>query len=85
MGLGTVAVFSVLLAAIPLSTFFAILHGKADGLLSTVLGQPQVTDSTRLILAGAIGVVLVNLVVAAFLVAAWREPVAPRTERAKED
>lgn len=84
MGVGTVAVFSVLLAAIPLSTFFATINGKLDATLAPILGHTQITDSNRLILAGIIGVVSVNLVVAAFLVAAWREPVSP-PQRPKED
>lgn len=88
MGVGTVAVFSVLLAAIPLSAFFATINGKLDAIIAPLLGQTLLTDSNRLILAGIIGVLLVNLVVAAFLVAAWREPVPPSstaTQRPKED
>ncbi len=87
MGVGTVAVFSVLLAAIPLSAFFATINGKLDATLAPFLGQTQITDSNRLILAGIIGVVSVNLIVAAFLVAAWREPVPPSsaTQRPKDD
>ena len=86
MGVGTVAIFSVLLAAIPLTTFFGVLHGRADILLATLLGQSQVSDSARLAFAGIIGVVSVNLVVAAFIVAAWREPTGtPPTEDAKKE
>ena len=88
MGVGTVAVFSVLLAAIPLSAFFATINGKLDATLAPLLGQTLITDSNRLILAGIIGVVSVNLVVAAFLVAAWREPVPPPSsaaQRPKDD
>jgi len=84
MGVGTVAVFSVLLAAIPLSAFFATINGKLDATLGSILGPDQITDSNRLTLAGIIGVVSVNLVLAAFLVAVWREPVPP-PEREKED
>ncbi len=82
MGLATVAVFSILLAAIPLSTFFAVLHGRADALLAAT--SLPLTDSTRLVAAGVTGVVAVNLVVAAFLVAAFAEP-TPAPQRAKKD
>jgi VMA21-like domain len=87
MGVGTVAVFSVLLAAIPLSAFFATINGNLDATLAPLLGPTQNTDSNRLIFAGIIGVISVNLVVAAFLVAAWREPVPPSStaQRPKED
>jgi hypothetical protein len=87
MGVGTVAIFSVLLAAIPLSAFFATINGKLDATLAVFLGQPQISDNTRLVSSAIIGVVLVNLVVAAFLVAAWREPVPPSSsqQRSKKD
>ena len=80
------AIFAVLLAAIPLSSFFAVLHGKADGLFATLLGQEQITENTRLVFAAITGVILVNLVVAAFLIAAWREqPDSEAAQRKKKD
>ncbi len=82
MGLATLAVFSFLLAAIPLSTFFAVLHGWGDPLLAAL--SLSLTDTTRLVAAGVTGVVAVNLVLAAFVVAAWVEP-APPPPRAKDD
>ena len=85
MGLGVVAVFSVLLVAIPLSSFFAILHGRFDEPIATLLGQSPLNDTSRLVFAGLAGVVSVNLIVAAFLIAAWSESVPPQEERAKEE
>lgn len=86
MGVATVTVFSLLLAAIPLSAFFAATQGWLDPAYAALLGGQAITKSSRLILAGLTGVVFVNLVVAAFLVAAWLEPV-PSTDdaRAKKD
>ena len=81
MGVGTVAIFSILLIAIPLGTFFAVLHGTID----SYIGLDTLSDSNRLIFAGIIGVVSVNLVVAAFLIAAWREPVPPSTTSSKKE
>ena len=74
MGVGTVVVFSVLLAVIPLSAFFAVTQGRLDSVFAALLGT-ALNTSTRLVLAGVTGVACVNLVVAAFLVSAWREPV----------
>ena len=84
MGVGTVLVYSILLAVIPLSAFFAVTQGLLDSVFAALLGT-ALTTSTRLVLAGVTGVVCVNLVVAAFLVSAWREPVPPAAsqQRAK--
>ena len=74
MGVGTVGLFSALLAVVPLAVFFAAKHGGMDAALGAVLGADNLTDSSRLIVSGVLGVVCVNLVVALFLVVAWQEP-----------
>ena len=85
MGVATVAVFSLLLAVIPLSVFHAATQGRLDAVYEAILGAQPITPSSRLILAGVTGVVFVNLVVAAFLVAAWLEPAPRDAERTKDD
>ena len=77
MGVATVATFSVLLAAIPLAAFYAAAHGALDPAFRALLGSAASVDANRPVLSGVAAVVCVNLVVAAFLVAAWMEPAHP--------
>ena len=82
MALGTLLLYSLFMFAAPLGTFFSISHGLLDSYITPALGQEFVTRN-RLSLAGGLSVIAVNIVLGAFIVAAWREPVAPKNH--KED
>jgi len=81
MGLSTVSIFATLLAVLPLAAFYAMNHGAFDSLLGAVLGPGNVTSSSRLVSSGILGVVCVNIIVAGFLIAAWREPTPPYAKK----
>lgn len=61
--------FSLLMAAVPLSAFNAAWQGRLDGLLQPIFG-PQLLSQQRLAIAGGLGVLGVNFVIAAFVLAA---------------
>lgn len=83
MALGTLVLFSLLMVVLPLSTFFSTWKGRWDGVLQPVLGQ-QLLEDNRLAVAGVLGVLGVNLVLAAFVAAAWLER-PPPAENHKEE
>lgn len=72
----TLLLFSLLMITVPLVTFYSALHGRLDPLLQPLLGPHLLADS-RLTVAGGLGVLAVNAVLAAFLLAAWREAPPP--------
>ena len=79
--IGTLLLFSVLMVAVPLGAFFSAWHGRLDGALQPLLGQ-QLLEDHRLVIAGGLGVLGVNAVLAAFVVAAWLEaPPAPSNHK----
>jgi hypothetical protein len=75
MGSAIVLLFSILIAVIPLSALFFITKGYLDIPISSYTGL-ELTDSQRLIFGGIAGVASVNLLLAAFVWAAWREPIS---------
>lgn len=75
-------VFSLLMVALPLGTFFSANQGAWDALLRPLVGS-QVLEANRLLLAGGLAVAAVNLVLVSFVVSAWREKLPPSNH--KED
>ncbi len=72
-------VFSLLMILLPLSTFYAAYHSTLDPVYSSVFGAPPATQSARTTFAGALAVLVANLVTVAYVVSAFREPdMAPR-------
>jgi hypothetical protein len=82
MVLVTLFSYSLLMVALPLSAFFAASSGSLDVLLEVIVG-PDPTQGARLSFAGVLGVICVNLVVAGYVVQAWREQ--PPTEKKKTE
>lgn len=80
MAVGTLLLFSILMIALPLGAFFSAWQGHLDGLLTPLLGT-QLLEDHRLVVAGGLGVLGVNAVLAAFVAAAWFE--APPAAAAK--
>lgn len=80
----TLLLFSLLMVAVPLATFYSALHGRLDGLLQPLLG-PQALADSRLPVAGGLAVLAVNVVLAAFVAAAWLEAPPPPKAAAKKD
>jgi hypothetical protein len=68
--------FSLLMVAVPLSAFSAAWQGRLDSLLEPIIGS-QLLAQQRVVIAGGLGVLGVNLVVAAFVVTAWLETSPP--------
>lgn len=84
MGVGTVGLFSILLATIPLWVFSGIRHGKYDTLILFFISsnRQDFLESNRVVIGGILAVVLVNLIVALFLVVAFVfEKVPPKKNK----
>lgn len=87
MGVGTVGVFSVLLAVIPLWTFSQIRKGVFDSILTVLLGDRSI-DEYRVVIGGIVGIVLVQFVLALFVLYAFvleKYPSAQGDEARKKD
>jgi hypothetical protein len=69
----TVLTFALLLAAVPLATLALGLRGGLDPLFAALVGAGP-SDAARPLFAGGAAVAVAHLVLAAFVVAAWREP-----------
>jgi hypothetical protein len=69
----TVLSFALLLAALPLATLALGLRGGLDPLVAAFVGAAP-SDAQRALLAGGVAVAVAHLVLAAFVVTAWREP-----------
>lgn len=80
---GTLLLFSVLMVAVPLGAFFATQQGRLDEVLQPLLGQQTLQDN-RTVVAGALGVLAVNAVVAVFVAVAWLEPPPPPQDAASK-
>ena len=80
----TLLIFSVLMAAVPLLTFVSAWQGTLDVFLSPLLGH--LLENHRLAVAGVLGALAVNLVLAAFVALAWleRPPPSRRSDGQKE-
>lgn len=84
MAAGTVLLFSLLMFALPLGTFFSAWNGRLDPLLAPLLGHALLDDS-RLTVAAVLAILAVNGVLAAFVTAAWLEaPPPPKPESKRE-
>lgn len=59
MGLGTLLVFSLLMVALPLSTFSSAYQGRLDGLLQPLLGA-ELLEEHRVVVAGTLAVLGVS-------------------------
>ena len=70
MGVLTVAIFSVLLAIIPLLFFSLVRREAFDDVLSTVFGSAFL-NSNRVVLGGVLSVVLVNVILFLFVFVAF--------------
>lgn len=79
----TLLLFSVLMVAVPLGAFFAAQQGRLDAALLPLLGQQTLQDN-RTVVAGALGVLAVNAVLAAFVAVAWLEPPPPPKDAASK-
>lgn len=79
----TLLLFSLLMVAVPLGAFFSAQQGRLDALLQPLLGQ-QVLQDSRTVVAGVVGVLAVNAVLAAFVVTAWLEPPPPPRDAASK-
>jgi VMA21-like domain len=72
------AVYSVLLAGVPLLAFLSASHGRLDHLFLPFVAE--VTDANRPICAGVIAVLCVNVVCFGAVAWAWNEkPLATAT------
>ncbi len=79
----TLLLFSVLMVAVPLGAFFAAQQGHLDAALQPLLGQQTLQDN-RIVVSGALGVLAVNAVLAAYVAAAWFEPPPPPQDAASK-
>lgn len=79
----TLLLFSVLMVAVPLGAFFAAQQGRLDAALQPLLGQQTLQDN-RIVVSGALGVLAVNAVLAAYVAAAWFEPPPPPQDAASK-
>lgn len=80
----TLVLFSLLMVAVPLGTFFSVWQGRLDHLLSPLLGA-QLLEQQRIVVAGALGVLGVNAVIATFVAAAWLEKPPPQQKGGKAE
>jgi len=73
MGVGTVGLFSILLAVFPLWTFSGIRHGTFDTLILYVIPShyQDFLESNRVVIGGIVAIILVNVIVALFLLVAF--------------
>eukprot|EP00890_Picochlorum_soloecismus_P002255 jgi/Picsp_1/302/NSC_00301-R1_---NA--- len=72
MGIKTVALFTVLLAVIPLLGFRFVRNGSIDGLLLGILSnRNDILEQYRVIIGGIFGIVLVNILITIFLIVAF--------------
>lgn len=76
--------FSLLMVAVPLGAFFSTWHGLLDDVLNPVLGA-QLLEQQRIVVAGALGVLGVNAVIATFVAAAWLERPPPQQKGGKAE
>lgn len=79
MGVGTVGVFSILLAVIPLWTFSQIRKGVLDSILIFILGNRSI-DEHRVVIGGIISIVLVQIVLCLFVLYAFVFEKNPSTQ-----
>ncbi len=82
MGFVTVAVFSVLLAVVPLFFFSLVRRQVFDGLLAPIFGSAFL-DTNRVVLGGVLSVIVVNLVVFLFVFVAFVLEKPPPKRRQK--
>ena len=82
MAFGTVLLFSLLMVACPLGTYFSAAHGRLDSLLSPLLGS-QLLQDNRTVVSAVCSVLAVNAVLLAFVVTAFLEspPPPPAADR----
>lgn len=74
MGVGTVGLFSILLATIPLWTFSRIRRGTFDTLILLCISKDNnrdVLENNRVVIGGIVAIILVNVIVALFLLVAF--------------
>lgn len=73
MGVGTVGLFSILLAILPLWVFSSIRHGRFDALILYFLPSTyqEFLETNKAVIGGIVGIVLVNVIVALFLLVAF--------------
>lgn len=83
MRLVALPVFAVLMVVFPLGTLLSVQQGRLDSLLQPLVGA-TVLEGNRTVVAGALGVLAVQLTLALFVVAAWAERPPPPKE-AKRD
>jgi hypothetical protein len=83
MGVRTVALFSVLLATVPLVFFSLVRRQSFDGVLASVFGSTFL-DLNRVVIGGVLSVILVNLILFLFVFVAFvlEKPPPKRTKRA---
>jgi hypothetical protein len=74
MSVGTLTVFSILLALAPLTLLFAGKQGSLDNFFTVFINNPATIEQNRTLFSAIAAVAAVNIVLIAFLVAAWREP-----------
>lgn len=74
MSVLTLTAFSVLLALAPLTLLFAGKQGSLDNFFTVFINNPAIIEQNRALFSAIAAVAAVNIVLIAFLVAAWREP-----------
>lgn len=86
MGVGTVAAFSCILATFPLWVLSQIRQGHLDNVILFIIGnhRQNFLHANRVVIGGVIAIILVNLVVAAFLLVAFVFEKTPSTPDRKK-